>query len=88
MEKSKLNGLFLILILLLVPYEEELGEKMMHQMVAEARTCESKSQGFKGPCVSNQNCALVCKNEGFPGGKCRGLRRRCCCTKPCLLDQI
>ncbi|KAK2992031.1 hypothetical protein RJ640_014892 [Escallonia rubra] len=52
-------------------------------MVAEARTCESQSQRFKGPCVSKTNCASVCHTEGFHGGHCRGLRRRCFCTKHC-----
>lgn len=49
----------------------------------EARVCESKSHGFHGLCVSNHNCALVCRNEGFSGGRCRGFRRRCFCTKAC-----
>ncbi|KAM7463338.1 hypothetical protein LguiA_031459 [Lonicera macranthoides] len=52
-------------------------------MVAEGRTCESQSQKFKGSCVSRTNCANVCKTEGFPGGHCRGFRRRCFCTKHC-----
>ncbi|KAL6505853.1 hypothetical protein OROHE_023232 [Orobanche hederae] len=54
-------------------------------MMAEARTCESQSKNFKGVCVSNTNCANVCKNEGqgFTGGHCRGVRRRCFCTKNC-----
>lgn len=52
-------------------------------MVAEARTCESKSQKFKGACVSDRNCASVCQTERFPGGHCRGFRRRCFCTTHC-----
>ncbi|XP_073275728.1 defensin Ec-AMP-D1-like [Primulina huaijiensis] len=52
-------------------------------MVGEARFCESQSLRFKGPCVSDTNCASVCHTEGFPGGDCRGFRRRCFCTKPC-----
>ncbi|RAL48085.1 hypothetical protein DM860_017876 [Cuscuta australis] len=51
--------------------------------IAEGRTCESKSQKFKGPCVSDHNCASVCHTERFHGGHCRGFRRRCFCTKPC-----
>ncbi|KAL8120634.1 defensin-like protein 1 [Apium graveolens] len=50
---------------------------------AEGRTCESQSHKFKGTCVSESNCANVCKNEGFPGGDCRGFRRRCFCTRHC-----
>ncbi|KAL1547961.1 hypothetical protein AAHA92_16259 [Salvia divinorum] len=52
-------------------------------MVGEARTCESQSHKFKGPCVSETNCGSVCKTEGFNGGNCRGFRRRCFCTKHC-----
>ncbi|PIN04961.1 hypothetical protein CDL12_22499 [Handroanthus impetiginosus] len=52
-------------------------------MVAEARTCESKSHRFKGMCVRKANCAGVCQTEGFQGGHCRGFRRRCYCTKQC-----
>ncbi|KAA0874854.1 hypothetical protein EYC94_25705 [Enterobacter hormaechei] len=53
------------------------------EMVAEARTCESKSHRFKGPCVRDSNCASVCETEHFSGGNCRGFRRRCFCTKHC-----
>ncbi|KAK3037379.1 hypothetical protein RJ639_030477 [Escallonia herrerae] len=59
---------------------DELGDV---SLVAEARTCLSQSQRFKGPCVSDTNCASVCHTEGFHGGDCRGLRRRCFCTKHC-----
>ncbi|NP_001234872.2 gamma-thionin precursor [Solanum lycopersicum] len=51
--------------------------------IVEARTCESQSHRFKGPCVSEKNCASVCETEGFSGGDCRGFRRRCFCTRPC-----
>ncbi|KAG5001458.1 hypothetical protein JHK87_022530 [Glycine soja] len=50
-------------------------------MVAEARTCESQSHRFKGPCLSDTNCGSVCRTEGFSGGHCRGFSRRCFCTK-------
>ncbi|CAA0841441.1 Defensin-like protein 1 [Striga hermonthica] len=53
------------------------------EMVAEARKCESKSQRFKGPCFIKANCAAVCRTEGFHSGHCRGIRRRCYCTKNC-----
>lgn len=55
----------------------------MGPMGAEARTCDSQSNRFKGLCVSDTNCANVCQGEGFPGGHCRGFRQRCFCTKPC-----
>ncbi|KAK4371813.1 hypothetical protein RND71_007197 [Anisodus tanguticus] len=50
---------------------------------AEARSCESASQTFKGLCVRNSNCASICNTEGFPDGHCKGLRRRCFCTRHC-----
>ncbi|KAI3812948.1 hypothetical protein L1987_17661 [Smallanthus sonchifolius] len=82
MEKSSsIYGVFLILLLLLVQFEDERGGTV--KMVAEARTCESQSHGFKGRCVSDHNCGLVCRNEGFTGGNCRGFRGRCFCTKNC-----
>ncbi|CAA7043773.1 unnamed protein product [Microthlaspi erraticum] len=55
----------------------------MGPVAVEARTCESGSHKFKGTCVSKSNCANVCHGEGFSGGHCRGLRRRCFCTRHC-----
>ncbi|GFP83561.1 defensin j1-2 [Phtheirospermum japonicum] len=52
-------------------------------MVTEARTCEAESRRFKGLCFSEDNCATVCRTEGFHSGHCRGFRRRCYCTKHC-----
>ncbi|XP_059669292.1 defensin-like protein 1 [Cornus florida] len=52
-------------------------------VVVVARTCESQSHHFKGPCLSDHNCGLVCRDEGFGNGWCRGVRHRCFCTKPC-----
>ncbi|XP_050230353.2 defensin-like protein 2 [Mercurialis annua] len=69
------STVFLVILLLLATG--------MGPEVAEARTCESQSHKFKGTCVSRSNCANVCKNEGFPGGHCRGFRRRCFCTRHC-----
>ncbi|KAF8398809.1 hypothetical protein HHK36_014669 [Tetracentron sinense] len=74
---KRLFSTVLVLILLLMATEE------MGLRVAEARTCESQSHKFKGPCVRKSNCASVCQTEGFHGGHCRGLRRRCFCTKHC-----
>ncbi|PHT99295.1 Defensin-like protein, partial [Capsicum chinense] len=51
--------------------------------LAEARTCGSSIQRFKGLCVRNNNCASFCNTEGFPTGKCEGFRRRCFCTRNC-----
>ncbi|XP_060196441.1 defensin-like protein [Lycium barbarum] len=65
-----------VLLLLMVVFATEMGP-------AEARTCESASQRFKGLCTRSSNCASVCNSEGFPDGKCKGLRRRCFCTRNC-----
>ncbi|KAK6123890.1 hypothetical protein DH2020_042381 [Rehmannia glutinosa] len=48
-----------------------------------ARTCESKSFSFRGPCVIDHNCKAVCVTEGFTDGDCEGFRRRCFCRKKC-----
>ncbi|XP_051125842.1 defensin Ec-AMP-D1-like [Andrographis paniculata] len=69
----------LVLVLLLLPTSYDVGMILM----VEGRDCESQSHLFRGRCVSDTNCELVCHNEGFPGGKCNGMRGRCFCTKPC-----
>ncbi|KAJ9166664.1 hypothetical protein P3X46_021775 [Hevea brasiliensis] len=71
--------LFSVVFLLLLLVATEMGPIM----VAEARTCESQSHRFKGICIRHSNCATICQTEGFHGGHCRGLRRRCFCTKHC-----
>lgn len=63
--------------------EREQDGNMMMVMMAEGRTCESQSHGFEGRCLSNHNCGLVCKNEGFSDGCCRGACGRCFCTEAC-----
>ncbi|XP_009769844.1 defensin-like protein P322 [Nicotiana tabacum] len=68
-----------VLLLAMLVMATEMGP----MTIAEARRCESKSQRFRGPCVREKNCAAVCETEGFSGGDCRGLRRRCFCTRPC-----
>ncbi|PIA64030.1 hypothetical protein AQUCO_00201374v1 [Aquilegia coerulea] len=68
------SALFLILLLAAT----EMGPK-----VAEARDCESQSHKFKGTCIRRSNCASVCQSEGFNGGHCRGVTRRCYCTAKC-----
>ncbi|KAK1438634.1 hypothetical protein QVD17_04443 [Tagetes erecta] len=80
MAKTSSSSVFLVLLLLFA-FEEERERGVM--MVAEARTCESQSHKFKGRCMSENNCGLVCRNEGFTGGTCRGFRGRCFCTRNC-----
>ncbi|VFQ73660.1 unnamed protein product [Cuscuta campestris] len=72
---------FFVIFFMATSLPSEMGGGM--KMVAEGRTCESQSHKFKGPCLSDTNCASVCKTEGFPEGHCRGLRRRCFCKKNC-----
>ncbi|KAI5679154.1 hypothetical protein M9H77_10104 [Catharanthus roseus] len=71
----KAIGVFLLLLLVFITQESV--------PVAEARMCQSQSHGYRGPCFRNHNCALVCRNEGFSGGRCRGFRHRCFCTRLC-----
>ncbi|KAJ7954441.1 Defensin-like protein [Quillaja saponaria] len=71
-----MSAIFVVVLLLL-------ATDMGPTMVTEARVCESQSHRFKGPCVRRSNCANVCQTEGFPGGHCRGFRRRCFCVKKC-----
>ncbi|KAG5594092.1 hypothetical protein H5410_035324 [Solanum commersonii] len=69
----------IVLFLAMLVMDTEMGP----MRIIEARICESPSQRFKGPCLTDRNCASVCETEGFTGGDCRGLRRRCFCTKEC-----
>ncbi|KAM6567466.1 hypothetical protein CsatA_026594 [Cannabis sativa] len=70
-----LSTLFVLLLLLL---STEMGPR-----VAEGKTCEAPSRSFTGPCVMTRFCYNVCQTEGFSSGRCRGIRRRCFCTKDC-----
>ncbi|KAG8386653.1 hypothetical protein BUALT_Bualt03G0171000 [Buddleja alternifolia] len=66
----------LVFLLLLLASQEAI-------VMVRGRRCESQSHGFKGRCLSDHNCGLVCRNEGFGSGRCRGFRQRCFCTRPC-----
>ncbi|KAK7369569.1 hypothetical protein VNO80_11610 [Phaseolus coccineus] len=74
MERKTLGFIFLLFLVLAAD---------VAVMRAEARECWSDSHAFKGLCFNNDNCATVCLTEGFTGGKCHGLRRRCICSKIC-----
>ncbi|KNA14731.1 hypothetical protein SOVF_104940 [Spinacia oleracea] len=69
-------ALFLVLFLVLAT---EIGPR-----VVEARMCSSPSHRFKGICTSSRNCENTCNSERFSGGECKGFRRRCMCTGPCV----
>ncbi|XP_004509602.1 defensin Ec-AMP-D1-like [Cicer arietinum] len=75
---SSVSTIFVMFLLLVVT---EMGANM----VAEARSCISKSFTYKGLCVHDRNCANVCRTEGFVEGHCRGFAfgSRCFCYKPC-----
>ncbi|KAJ8765275.1 hypothetical protein K2173_011972 [Erythroxylum novogranatense] len=77
MEKKRLFGIFLLLLVCLV------SQEMVVPVEARYRVCQSLSHYYKGPCLRDHNCAMVCRNEAFSGGRCKGFRRRCFCTKLC-----
>ncbi|KAL3824249.1 hypothetical protein ACJIZ3_020278 [Penstemon smallii] len=52
------------------------------------KVCTYKSEKFWGLCLNDIKCADVCKREGFEGGDCQGLRRRCYCYNHCKLPNI
>ncbi|XBJ21700.1 hypothetical protein VPH35_000207 [Triticum aestivum] len=70
-----------VLLLLLLLVATEMGTTK----VAEARTCLSQSHKFKGTCLSDSNCAGVCRTENFPDGECNShrLERKCFCKRTC-----
>ncbi|GER52928.1 defensin [Striga asiatica] len=46
-----------------------------------ADICESPSAQFKGPCLYDRDCRIICSTEGFPDGHCKG---SCICrASPC-----
>ncbi|OIT33657.1 defensin-like protein [Nicotiana attenuata] len=76
MDQRKNYGFMFVLLMIFA-----LQMEMMAQV--EARVCMSPSHGYHGPCWHDHNCALVCRNEGFSGGDCVGIQRKCYCTKLC-----
>ncbi|KAL0363057.1 UNVERIFIED_CONTAM: protein MAINTENANCE OF MERISTEMS [Sesamum calycinum] len=57
--------------------------RQRHRQECMGRTCRSASENFKGFCFVDQNCRIVCSQEGFTDGRCEGIWRRCVCEKPC-----
>ncbi|KAL5216422.1 hypothetical protein ABZP36_007823 [Zizania latifolia] len=49
----------------------------------QTRDCETESVRFAGLCIVEENCANVCRTEGFSGGRCSTFARNCICIKPC-----
>ncbi|XP_060965056.1 defensin Ec-AMP-D1-like [Cannabis sativa] len=68
------SGMLLLLLFVLLASNYE---------VVEGRVCESRSERFFGKCTTDSGCTSTCRTEGFAGGRCTGLRRRCFCSKIC-----
>ncbi|KAK1256646.1 Defensin-like protein 1 [Acorus gramineus] len=75
MESRKAMAYFLLLCVLFLTCRE--------MATVEARLCKVPSGRYRGPCVRDTKCAEVCMSEGFGGGDCKGIRRRCMCYKQC-----
>ncbi|TYJ48001.1 hypothetical protein E1A91_A01G031100v1 [Gossypium mustelinum] len=45
--------------------------------------CKATSNVYKGLCLIDDSCDIVCKREGFHKGNCKGFLRKCVCTNPC-----
>ncbi|XP_060967059.1 defensin-like protein 1 [Cannabis sativa] len=73
---SRVVFFWLFLVFILLASFSKMGS-------VEGRMCESQSHHYEGACVIDHNCATVCRTEGFSGGKCKGFRRRCFCTRQC-----
>ncbi|XP_031110042.1 defensin-like protein 1 [Ipomoea triloba] len=71
--EAKTFGLFFLLLIVLASQNGGV----------EGRVCRSQSHHYKGLCLRDHNCAIVCRTEGFSGGDCVGFRRRCFCSKRC-----
>ncbi|KAJ3693519.1 hypothetical protein LUZ60_008999 [Juncus effusus] len=77
LKKACMCGLYLVLLLLAS------NDLTPGVQARSPRLCTKASRGFKGLCFADTNCAQVCMTEGYTGGNCHGLRRRCICQKPC-----
>lgn len=49
----------------------------------EKKTCTYESRKYWGLCFNDIKCSEVCIKEGFIGGDCQGVRRRCMCYNHC-----
>ncbi|KAL8520762.1 hypothetical protein ACS0TY_011349 [Phlomoides rotata] len=69
---------FLLVLILIIS-----GNSVNGLKAVEKKVCNYKSKKFWGVCLSDIKCTDVCKREGFQGGDCQGLRRRCYCYNHC-----
>ncbi|PIN01664.1 hypothetical protein CDL12_25831 [Handroanthus impetiginosus] len=85
MNYSKLltvTAVFLLLLLLINGEKTEVNS-VEGVKIGRKKICKYKSKKFWGLCLSDIRCTDVCKSEGFQGGDCQGLRRRCYCYNHC-----
>uniref|UniRef100_A0A0E0P5N1 Knottins-like domain-containing protein n=1 Tax=Oryza rufipogon TaxID=4529 RepID=A0A0E0P5N1_ORYRU len=78
METMRKFFLAIAILLLLVVATEALAPAQ-----SSVRPCETKSLRFEGFCMVEDNCANVCRTEGFVDGRCSTFVRNCICIKPC-----
>ncbi|KAL6641394.1 hypothetical protein ACP70R_019575 [Stipagrostis hirtigluma subsp. patula] len=77
--RKNLSAAVLLLLLLLV-----MAAEMGPVQAGEDGLCFTLSSRLRGLCLDSGHCADVCRDEeGFAGGECRGLLKRCYCCKPC-----
>ncbi|XP_054804942.1 defensin-like protein 1 [Prosopis cineraria] len=82
MERISRAGFGVLLVLLLVLASDE-GMMAMETEGIWRHPCQVPSKRFKGLCMSDHNCANVCRTEGHSSGECEGARRRCLCSINC-----
>ncbi|KAF8026053.1 hypothetical protein BT93_F2769 [Corymbia citriodora subsp. variegata] len=77
-------GPFMLLLLVLAPRSNvsKLKHTTRDHVMSDINMCHM-SHKFHGPRMCDRTCVVVCKEEGFDDGKCRGFRHRCFCCKPC-----
>nr|KJB11912.1 hypothetical protein B456_002G029600 [Gossypium raimondii] len=68
-----------VILLMLVLLATEMGPVA----VEGGTTCKATSNIYKGLCLLDDSCDIVCKREGFHSGNCKGFLRKCVCTNPC-----
>ncbi|KAL9148717.1 hypothetical protein ABFS82_12G060300 [Erythranthe guttata] len=80
-----MTAVFMLMLLLInVSAQSNVdGEIADYLKIEEKKRCNYESKKFWGICLSDSKCGEVCTKEGFEGGDCKGLRRRCYCFNNC-----